>query len=183
MARKLADLIHPDPVVRSVSVVDASGVRHADLQREAERRFDERIQRESEGLSVTYDPSLFQWHSSRMFSVHGPKVTIRKDVIRIMGIAEVEQWLGKPVEIGLAPKSLAFRVSSTGFGWKLYREKNITSPRFRLVMPTRLRFELERRGWPFNVTCDAVWDDNHQMIVVPMPADQDDGKRERRRKP
>lgn len=170
--RRLADVMGPDSAWPSVSVVDASGTSPADRHREAERRWEERIKKEAGQVSVTYDPSLFEWVSSRVVAVTTPAVVLKEKAILIRGVPEIEPWLRKAVEIGFAPRSLAFRLSQSGRGWKLFREANTRSARFRMVMPSGVRAELQRRGWPFGVALTATWDERHQMLVAHLPTNK-----------
>lgn len=167
--RRLADVLGTDEAWPSVSVVDARGVIPEVRHREAEKRWEERIMRESGKMSVSYDPSLFEWVSSRVVAVTTPAVVLKEKAILIRGVPEIEPWLRKAVEIGFAPRSLAFRLSQSGCGWKLFREANTRSARFRMVMPSGVRAELQRRGWPFGVALPAAWDEKNRMVVVSMP--------------
>lgn len=169
--RRLADVLGPSPFP-SVSILDASGVGVAERRREAEKRWEERIMKESGKVTVTNDPGAFEWVSSRRVTVATPTVRFDGSVIQIRGIDELEEWVGKAVEIGLAAKAVAFRLSPTGQGWKLRRNYRVRSPRFRMSMPTGVRRELQRRGWPFGVPLPAAWDEQHQMVVVKMPKDE-----------
>lgn len=107
----------------------------------------------------------------------GPVVILRKTAILIRGIREVEEWVGKAVEIGFTAKAVAFRLAASGIGWRIRKTPKASGPYYRLAMPAVVWAEIERRGFPVGQPLPARWDERSQMVVAVRPAEKAQGRK------
>lgn len=123
-----------------------------------------------------FSPEAFSWLDpvGQASSRHVSLLRVSRNAIRLTGAVARRFPEACSVEVGLAPRAVAFRVTERA-GWSMARprRRHEGGELCRVIHSTALVRLLEERGFGPGTKLLLEWDEEHRMAVAVKPRDSD----------